>query len=230
MLADPSSGQQSQQGGGAGAYATGSDNWPFVIAYSHDGNGTQLVGLSSRWLSRLVGGGEEGTGDGVASQQSGGSGLTSPALPRQGSAAVTASSIIQCTSSSAVHVAPGVGGREAQAAGDVDALPLRALLATVDRLLPLPQLPPKKAAPSSAGGGGSGSLEARERVVAHLAAVVLLQDAAEQCRGKVELGGRQRGVTAELCREGKERKEGMIGSGGLCNEGWGMMEAGGWVG
>ena len=193
VLADPSSsssGQQSQQGSIAGAYIGESDKWPFVIACSHEAfnNGLQLVGLSSRWLSRLIGGGEEGTGDGVASQQSGGSGLSTPAPSRQGSAAVTAGGGIQCAScSAAVHTPPGAGGSGALAACDVDELPLSALLAAVGRLLPLPQLPPKAGASS-----GGDDPEARERVVAHLAAVVLLQDAAEQCRigtRKDRLGG-----------------------------------------
>ena len=109
VLADPSSSSSGQQqGGGTGrAYAAGSDNWPFGVTYSNDGNGTQLVGLSSRWLLRLIEGGDGESVDGLSP------GGPPPALPRRESAPVTGSSGIQCASSTAVHMAARVAGSEA---------------------------------------------------------------------------------------------------------------------
>ena len=193
VLADPSSlsGHQSQEGGGSGARSAGSDKWPFVVTVPEDKDAVQLVGLSSRWLHRLIGGGDADVGDDDVAPQQGG-GVPLPALTRRESAAVTASGGIQrARSSTAVHMPPGVVSGEARAACDneVDALPLSALLAAVGRLLPLPQLPPKRAAASSGDGGGGGDdPEAREGVLVHLAAVVLLQDAAEQCKVRKDWG------------------------------------------
>ena len=192
VLADPSlSGHQSQQSGGSGARSAGSDKWPFVVIVPEDKDAVQLVGLSSRWLHRLIGGGDADVGDDDVAPQQGG-GVPLPALTRRESAAVTASGGIQrASSSTVVHMPPGVVSGEARAACDneVDALPLSALLAAVGRLLPLPQLPPKRAAASSGDGGGGGDdPEAREGVLVHLAAVVLLQDAAEQCKVRKDWG------------------------------------------
>ena len=195
VLADPSSsssGQQSQQGSIAGAYIGESDKWPFVIACSHEAfnNGLQLVGLSSRWLSRLIrgsGGGDAGHVDASQLDGGGGGGPLS-ALSQRESTAVNTNGI------TAVHTPPGVGGSEANALPlDVDALPLSSLLAAVGRLLPLPQLPPKAGGQKATASSGCLDPEARERVVAHVAAVVLLRDAAAQCRvGKErEEGGKK---------------------------------------
>ena len=139
MLVDPSSTGQ----GGSGAFAAGLDRWPFVVIFPEIHNASHSVGLSSKWLLRLLTGGEGG---------------------RHGDAAAEAPA--------------GPGDAAA-------ALPLVALLAAVDRFLPLPPLS-KTGGPRQQGPSASASdcddPEARERIVAHLAAVVLLQDAAEQCR------------------------------------------------
>lgn len=185
MLADPVASQ-----GGSGAFAAGSERWPFVVnTFPTDGQATQLVGLSSRWLLRLMG--ERDAGQGLSSDIAG---------------AAAASAV-------------------------PDALPLSTLLAAVDRLLPLPQLPKKGDQKGGASSACDGPEAAREKVVVHLAAAVLLQDAADQCgwerdwgdgcsgRGTAEQCGWE-GAWGVGCRRGRER---------LSYVGWDVWSLGCWL-